>query len=43
MTKILGISNPDKEPITSISEICKIPKIRSEILKLVQKEPEEKK
>ena len=32
-----------KEPITSISEICKIPKIRSEILKLVQKKPEEEK
>ena len=43
MTKILGISNPEKEPFTSISEICKIPKIRSEILKLVQKKPEEEK
>ena len=38
MSKILGIFNPEKEPITSISEISRIPRMRSEILKLLTKE-----
>ena len=36
MTKILGIFNPEKPPINTLSDLCNIPLIRQEILKLLK-------
>jgi DNA repair protein RecO (recombination protein O) len=36
MARILGILNPERPSINALSDICKVPLIRSEILKLLK-------